>query len=93
MTIIDQSYDLYKVLGDNIEVDDNAVVEDGDEGAWVQARIYVPHDGKPDATMRLLLGAPALLAACEYVHSFLGDDYPELTLKKRLANAIEEAKK
>ena len=67
MTIIDQSYDLYKVLGDNIEVDDNAVVEDGDEGAWVQARIYVPHDGKPDATMRLLLATPAMLAACKDV--------------------------
>jgi len=89
--VIDLAYARYRVLGSNVAFDKRALVEDGDEGKWVQAMLYVPNDGKPDPTMRLLRGARELLAACEYVHGFLGSEYPELTLKKRLDDAIEGA--
>ena len=29
---------------DNIEVDDNAIISETDEGVWVQAWVWVPHD-------------------------------------------------
>ena len=88
---IEMAYARYKILGSNVKFDKRALVDDGDAGKWVQAMLYVPNDGKPDATTRLLRGAPALLAACEYVHGLLGDEYPDLTLKKRLASAIAGA--
>lgn len=43
------------------------------------------------ANARLIAAAPELLEACKYVASVLGDDYPQLTLKKRLQGAIDTA--
>lgn len=41
--------------------------------------------------MNRALAYQDLLAACEYVVQFLGDDYPQLTLKKRLQSVIAKA--
>lgn len=42
-----QAIDLHRD-GDEIEVDDDAAMSQGDEGAWVQAWLYVPGWGADD---------------------------------------------
>lgn len=42
--------------------------------------------------LHLLAAGPVLLSAAEYCVEFLSDEYPQLTLKKRLQSAIVLAK-
>lgn len=53
--------------------------------------VYFGNSNTGKANARLAASAPDLLAAAEYVVQFLSEEYPQLTLKKRLQEAIAKA--
>ncbi len=45
--LLQKARDAYQEYG-SIEIDDNAQISVGDEGTWVQAWVYVPHEEGED---------------------------------------------